>query len=164
MKIKYSLLLLVAFVASCGFPTQPTTQNQTEAKKPLTLAEKLEIIEYKTGYYYMGGYNYAPMVILKIKNTSDEEISNSIQFPYVFTSEEGEELTNSTEYFQYSYQVPLSAGGIRQIYFQANTYYSIVNFRKNIETGKKVTCSIYLRGNLWKTFEVENELLASNRI
>lgn len=158
------LLLLLALVASCGFPTQPTTQSQTETKKPLTLAEKLEIIEYKTGYNYMGGYSYAPIVILKIKNASDEEISNSVQFSYVFTSEEGEEITNSNKHFQYNYQVPLSAGGIRQIHFSADTYYSIVNFRKNKETGKKVTCAIYLRGKLWKTFEVENELLASNRI
>lgn len=157
--MKHSLLLLLAFVVSCGFPTQPTIQSQTETKKPLTLAEKLEIIESKTGYYE-SYRDYAPIVILKIKNVGEDAITGSIEFKYVFTdSKTGEELTNSSKYFQYgSQQIPISAGVVRQIYFQSDVVYTYLN--KN----KKITCSIYLENKLWGTFTVENKLLASNRI
>lgn len=153
------MLLLLAFVVSCGFPTQPTTQSQTETKKPLTLAEKLEIVESQTGYY--SSYNgYAPMVILKIKNVDEETISGSIEFKYVFTdTETGEELTNSNKYFQYgSQQIPISTGAVRQIYFESEVVYTYPN--KN----KKIACSLYIGNKPWKTFTVDSKILVSNRI
>ena len=135
-----------------------TAQGVPALKKSLTLAEKLEVIKAETGYYksYDG---YAPMVILKIKNADEEALSGSIEFKYVFTdTETGEELANSCHYFQSSFDVPLPAGGIRQIHFQSDLVYTYP------KQSKKITCSIYLDKKLWKTFDIKYNFLATNRI
>lgn len=135
-----------------------TEQGVPVLEKPRTLAEKLEIIKAETGYYesYSG---YAPMVILKIKNVDEEALSGSIEFKYVFTdTETREELANSFHYFQVSSDIPLPAGGIRQIYFQSDIVYTYP------KQSKKITCSIYLDKKLWKTFDIKYKFLTSNRI
>ena len=78
---------------------------------------------------------------------------------FVFTdTETGEELANSFHYFQVSSDIPLPAGGIRQIYFQSDIVYTYP------KQSKKITCSIYLDKKLWKTFDIKYKFLTSNRI
>lgn len=135
-----------------------TEQGVSVLEKPRTLAEKLEIIKAETGYYE-SYKSYAPMVILKIKNVDEEALSGPIEFKYVFTdTETGEELANDVHYFQYSSDIPLPAGGIRQIHFQSGTVYTYP------KQSKKITCSIYLDEKLWKTFDIKYKFLMTNRI
>jgi len=135
-------------------------------KKIIPAIEKLELVEYKTGFYEYKDLThyqllYQPMVIMKWKNISSEPLDESIKIEGVFIDDKkGEEWSKSTDYFQGYSDTPLQVGLSRQSSLQSSvgftSYWGI--------QGANISCQILINGQLYKTVKIKNEYLSSNRI
>lgn len=131
-------------------------------KKMSILNEDLGIVAYKTGYYQGSGYELiCPAVILKLKNISGQELTENITIRYVFESA-GEEMCNSSTFFQSYGDVPLFAGGVRQAFLKSFVGYKELGYYAN--RYKAVYCKVYIDDKLCKTFKISSALLYSNRL
>lgn len=132
--------------------------------KIIPVYECLELVEYKTGYYEYVDYNkgerlYQPIVILKLKNTSDNPLKDKIIITGVFTSND-EEWSNESFYFQQTWENPLQPGLARQISIKSD-----VGWTNPAGVGRaNISCQLLINGNVYKTVKIANKFLYSNRI
>jgi hypothetical protein len=134
--------------------------------KIIPAIEKLELIEYETGFYEYRDYNsyqllYQPMVIMKWKNISSEQISEKIQMEAIFIdNEKGEEWSKASDYFQGYSDAPLQPGLSRQSSLQSSVGYTNAYGIYNAD----ISCQIIINKQLYKTIKIKNDFLSSNRI
>lgn len=132
--------------------------------KIIPAIEKLELLKMKTGFYEYRDLNsyqvlYQPMVIMKWKNISDKPLEEKIEIEGVFISE-GEEWSKGSDYFQGYSDTPLQPGLARQCAIQSSVgYTSYFSISK-----ANVKCQIFINQKLYKTVNIKNEYLSSNRI
>lgn len=126
--------------------------------------DKLEVLECKTGFYRTWnkeerGYEYYPMVILKMKNITPYSLDEDIFVSAAFVME-GEDIGTYYSVFNRP-DSPLASGLARQVYVTCNgvTWYSASAIKK-----AQVKCQIEINGNPYKEVEIANEVLTSNMI
>lgn len=134
-----------------------------DGNKLIPIAELLDLLGYKTGFYQSVNYNsnqisYQPIVIMKWENISDKPLEEHIEMTGVFISE-GEEWSNESVYFQ-RYDVPLQPNIVRQIFIKSKTGYTD---EYGVGIGN-VSCQISIDGKVFKTFKIANRVLQSNRM
>lgn len=121
----------------------------------------IEMTTYETGFFPSWTNRFAPMVILKLKNISSRNLTwddDAVKVTATFISE-GEELGSDLCYIPSSSDAPWSPGVSRQVYFKPST---TAMYDKAMQSD--ITCKLYIDNQLCKTFEIENKILASNRI
>lgn len=121
----------------------------------------IEMTTYETGFFPSWTNRFAPMVILKLKNISSRNLTwddDAVKVTATFISE-GEELGSDLCYIPSSSDAPWSPGVSRQVYFKPST---TAMYDKAMQSD--ITCKLYIGNQLCKTFEIENKILASNRI
>lgn len=135
-------------------------------KRIIPAIEKLELVEYKTGFYEYRDFNsfqllYQPIIIIKWKNISSEPITEIIEMEAIFIdNKKGEEWGSASDYFQ-SYSVsPLQAGLSRQSSLQSSVGYTSAGGIYYAD----ISCQIIINKQLYKSFKIKNDLLTSNRI
>jgi len=135
-------------------------------KKIIPAIEKLELVEYKTGFYEYRDFNsyqllYQPMVIMKWKNISSEPITEKIEMEAIFVdNKKGEEWSKASDYFQGYSDAPLQAGLSRQSSLQSSVgYTSAYGIYK-----ADISCQIIINKQLFKTIKIKNDFLTTNRI
>ena len=135
-------------------------------EKIIPAIEKLELVEFKTGFYEYIDYNhnqilYQPMVIMKWKNKFDQAITQTIELEGVFIdNKKGEELSKASDYFQGYSDSPLQAGIARQSSLQSSVGYT----NASGIYGADISCQILVNKQLFKTVNINNDFLTSNRI
>ena len=135
-------------------------------KKIIPAIEKLELVEYKTGFYEYKDFNsyqlyYQPMVIMKWKNISAEPITERIEFKAIFIdNKKGEEWDEASDYFQGYSDAPLQAGISRQSSLKSSVGYT--NIYGIINTD--ISCQIIINKQLYKTIKIEDDILTTNRL
>jgi len=128
--------------------------------------EKLDLVEYKTGFYESVNYNrnevfYLPMVIMKLKNTSDQALNERIEIEAIFiNNSKGEEWSKSSNYFQGYSDAPLQPGISRQCALESDVGY----FNLGGIYGANISCQILINKQLYKKVKIKNNLLTANRI
>lgn len=175
LSIIISLTIVLSGITSCDklkqspyIDNEKNIPNRSDEKnipiKTETPLEKLQIMAIKTGFYEykeLTHYQllYQPMVILKIKNISDKQLSENIKIKAVFISND-EEWGSTYEYFQSSSDNPLQSGLSRQIYLKTD-----VGWKSSWNIGNSdVKCQLYIENELFKTIKITNRLLSSNMI
>lgn len=121
----------------------------------------IEMTTYETGFFPSWTNRFAPMVILKLKNISSRNLTwddDAVKVTATFISE-GEELGSDLCYIPSSSDAPWSPGVSRQVYFKPST---TAMYDKAMQSD--ITCKLYIDNQLCKIFEIENKILASNRI
>ncbi|MEI8270112.1 MAG: hypothetical protein WCG45_01970 [bacterium] len=135
-------------------------------KKIIPAIEKLELVEYKTGFYEYVNYNnnqilYQPILIMKWKNISSEPISKEIKMEALFIdNKNGEEWSQTSSYFQGYSDAPLQVGLSRQLSLQSSVGYKSAYGIENAE----ISCQIIINKLLYKTVKIQNVFLNSNII
>ncbi len=133
-------------------------------KKIIPAVDKLSLLQYETGFYEYRDLNslqllYQPMVIMKLKNISDQPLTEEIQIDGVFISK-GEEWSKSTKYFQGFSDLPLDPGLSRQTNLSSSvgftSYYGI--------SKADIYCNILVNRQQYERLKIEDKLLSSNRI
>lgn len=126
--------------------------------------DKLEVLECKTGFYRTWnkeerGYEYYPMVILKMKNITSYSLDEDIFVSASFVME-GEDIGTYHSVFNRP-DSPLASGLARQVYVTCDgvTWYGVSAIKK-----ARVKCLIEINGNPYKEVEIANEVLTSNMI
>lgn len=132
--------------------------------KLIPAIEKLELVEYKTGFYNYTDLNslssiFQPIVIMKWKNISKEPLTESVTIEGVFLSED-EEWSTEFEYLQSSSDNPLQAGISRQIHVKSSTGFKSILGVKDAN----IRCQIYVNKQLYKTLKINNDYVHSNRM
>lgn len=135
-----------------------------DGNKIVSAAERLELTGFDTGFYEYIDMNstqvlYQPMVIMKLKNISDAPLSERIKIEGVFISND-EELSSVSDYFTGIFGTPLQPGLTKQCTLRSRVGYP----DPRAITGAKVSCRIYINGQLFKTTTIQNKYLHSNRI
>ena len=137
-----------------------------DGKKVIPAIEKLELLQYKTGFYRYQSFDrnqvlYQPIVIMKWKNISNDPLTEVVKIEGVFIdNNKDEELSRSLDYFQGYTDSPLQSGLSRQSYIQSDVgYVDSWSIRK-----ANMSCQIFINGTLYKTVKIKNEHLLSNRI
>jgi len=135
-----------------------------EVEESKSIFSKIELVAMKTGYYEYKDLNslqvlYQPMVILKFKNISNNQLSERIEMKAVFIRND-EEKSNVSKYFQSSFVSPLQSGLSRQIYLQSSVGWTSY---ASIEKSDYI-CQIYIDNELYKTVNITNRLLTFNLI
>ena len=135
-------------------------------KKIIPAIEKLELVEYKTGFYEYRDFNsyqllYQPMVIMKWKNISTEPITEKIEMEAIFIdNKKEEEWSKASDYFQGYSDAPLQVGISRQSSLQSSVGYTSTYGIYNAD----ISCQIIINKQLYKTIKIKNDFLTSNRI
>jgi antitoxin component YwqK of YwqJK toxin-antitoxin module len=132
--------------------------------KIIPAIEKLELVKMETGFYEYKNLNnyqvlYQPMVIMKWKNISDKPLEEKVEIEGVFISD-GEEWSKGSDYFQGYSDTPLQPGLARQCAIQSSVGYT--NY--NSISGAKVKCQIFINQKLYKTVDIKDKYLYTNRI
>lgn len=135
-------------------------------KKIIPAIERLELVAIKTGFYEYIDNNsnqllYLPMVIMKWKNKSDQQITESIEIDGVFINNSNmEEMAKTTEYFQGYSDSPLQPNLSRQCFLQSSVGYP----NASSIYGINISCQIIVNKQLFKIVKIKNVFLSTNRI
>lgn len=138
----------------------------SNGQKIIPVIDKLELIEFKTGFYeevdlFSTRVLYMPTIIMKLKNISDEPITESVYISATFIdNEKNEEFGEAVDLFNSSSYNPLQVGISRQ-----STLGSTVGYRSSwVIDEANISCQVYINEQLLKVVKIDNDLLLSNRL
>lgn len=135
-------------------------------KKIIPAIERLDLVEYETGFYEYVNYNsnqvlYQPLVIMKWKNKSDQPIEEITQMEGIFiNNSKNEEMDKAMDFFQGYSDPPLQPNLSRQCALQSSVGYTSAYGIYNAD----ISCQIIINKQLFKTVKIKNEFLTTNRI
>ncbi|MGD0724354.1 MAG: hypothetical protein ABSB63_02200 [Spirochaetia bacterium] len=136
----------------------------SSGNKIIPNVEKVELVAGETGFYPYRDLQHlqfllVPIVILKLKNVSNEPISGAVLVQSVFTSK-GEEWSSEESIFQSGSLPPLQPGVVRQVSIQSGKGYL-----NEIAIPKAdISCQVSIDKQPLKEFKISNKILSSNQM
>ena len=134
--------------------TNPTEEVQTQQVHQEKITDKISLEDIFSGYYTGHGI-WAPSVVLKFKNISNQDIIDLISVEVVFLDEDTQEqLSAETKYLTGS-SLRLAAGNSKKLHFASNLGWEIIPF------GKKVVAKIYVEKTFINTVDINEYEITS---